>query len=393
MVETWTWLEPCVVGVAAPQTESNRTGTTPSVSETGGEASPPQAPAELPASAWIQPAVVLAAAVVLGLLFRSVFVRKMAQLSQRTRTDLDDLIVHAVKRHIPLWFVLGGVALAVRGSPLDAAHHAKVDSVAAALFMLSLSFVAANLGTALVERATSRAGAAFVSASLTRNVLRGLILVVGALLVLDNLGIEIKPLLTALGVGSLAVALALQPTLSNLFAGLHITLSKTIRIGDFIELENGTQGFVTDIGWRATKLREGANNQVIVPNARLVEMISKNYSLPQAEQNVNVAVGVAYGADLERVEAVTLEVARELQEALPIATKGFAPVVRFQAFGASSIDFIVVLRAAGLPDKGELVHHFVKRLKARFEREGIQIPFPQRVVHLPESSARTLMRS
>src|SRR6185503_15507020 len=116
-------------------------------------------------------------------------------------------------------------------------------------------------------------GAAFVSASLTRNVLRGVILVVGALLVLDNLGIEIKPLLTALGVGSLAVALALQPTLSNLFAGLHITLSKTIRIGDFIELENGTQGFVTDIGWLATKLREGANNQVIVPNARLVEMI------------------------------------------------------------------------------------------------------------------------
>ncbi|NOT30035.1 MAG: mechanosensitive ion channel family protein [Planctomycetes bacterium] len=335
---------------------------------------------------WIQPALVLAVAVALGLLFQSVFVRKMAQLSRRTKTDLDDLIVQAVKRHIPVWFVLGGVVLAVRGSPLDAVHHARIDRVAAALLMLSLSFVAANLVTALVERATARAGAAFVSASLTRNVLRGVILVVGGLLVLDNLGVEIKPLLTALGVGSLAVALALQPTLSNLFAGLHITLAKPMRIGDFVELENGTQGFIVDIGWRATKLREGANNLVIVPNARLVEMIAKNYSLPEPEQNIVVTVGVSYGADLERVEAVTLAVARELQETLPSAVKGFAPQVRFHAFGASSIDFGVVLRGARLPDKAELVHEFIKRLKARFDREGIEIPFPQRVVHLPESA-------
>src|SRR6185503_8631154 len=110
---------------------------------------------------------------------------------------------------------------------------------------------------------------------LMRNVLRGLILIVGGLMVLSNLGVRIEPLLTALGVGSLAVALALQPTLSNLFAGLHITLAKLFRIGDFIELENGQQGFVWDIGWRATKLRDPSNNLVVVPNARLVEMVAK----------------------------------------------------------------------------------------------------------------------
>jgi len=330
---------------------------------------------------WLQPAAVLAVAVVLGYVFRSFFVQRMALLSQRTKTDIDDLIVQAVKRHIPLWFVLAGVVLAVRRSPLDPGHHQLADSVAAALFMLSLSFVAANLATSLVERATARTGAAFVSASLTRNVLRGVILVVGGLLVLDNLGIEIKPLLTALGVGSLAVALALQPTLSNLFAGLHITLSKTVRIGDFVELENGTQGFVVDIGWRATKLREGANNLVIVPNARLVEMISKNFSLPEPEQSVTVTVGVGYGSDLERVEAVTLEVAREVQESVPEAVKGFTPAVRFTRFGDSSIEFLAVLRVRDLPDRGLLAHQFIKRLKARFDREGIEIPFPQRVVH------------
>jgi len=205
--------------------------------------------------------------------------------------------------------------------------------------------------------------------------------VVGGLMVLKSFEVPIEPLLTALGVGSLAVALALQPTLSNLFAGMYITLSKTVRIGDYIELENGTQGFVIDIGWRATRLREGANNQVIVPNARLVDMISKNYALPDPQQAVTVPVGVAYDSDLERVEAVALEIAREVQASSPVAVRGFEPAVRFQAFGASSIDFVAVLRVAQAPDKAVLVHDFIKRLKARFDREGIEIPFPQQVVH------------
>jgi small-conductance mechanosensitive channel len=329
---------------------------------------------------WIQPAAVLAVAVVLGYLFRSLFAQRMMLLSQRTKTDIDDLIVHAVKRHIPFWFVLGGLMLAVRNAPLDPVHHGEVDKVAAALFSLSLSFAAANLATALLDRSLRRAGTSIVSTSLTRNVLRGLILVVGGLLVLDQF-MEIKPLLTALGVGSLAVALALQPTLSNLFAGLHITLARPLRIGDFVELENGIQGFIVDIGWRATKLRQGVNNLVIVPNARLVEMISKNYSLPEPEQIVTVALGVAYGSDLERVEAVTLAVAREVQKSSPQAVPSFEPQVLFHTFGPSSIDFNVVLRVAALPDRAALVHTFIKRLKARFEQEGIEIPFPQQVVH------------
>ncbi len=339
---------------------------------------------------WLQPALVLTAAVVLGIVFRSYFVRKMAQLSQRTQTDLDDLIVAAIGRHIPLWFVLGGVVLAVRSSPLHPIHHSKVDSVAAALLMLSLSFVAANLVTGLVERATARAGAgaAFVSASLTRNVLRGVILVVGGLLVLDNLGIEIKPLLTALGVGSLAVALALQPTLSNLFAGLHITLAKPLRIGDFVELENGVQGFVVDIGWRATQLREPLNNLVIVPNARLVEMIAKNYAMPEAQQTVLLQVGVGYGSDLEKVEAITREVAAEVVRSVPEAEPDWPPLVRFHTFGDSSVNFALVFRVKQFVDRGVVIHELVKRLKTRYDREGIQIPFPQRVVQLTGTGAR-----
>jgi small-conductance mechanosensitive channel len=333
--------------------------------------------------AWSVPIGILVGAVLLGWLVQAVALSRLAKLSQRTKTDLDDLLLAALRRHVPLWFLIGGATLAARSSPLTLDQQAMGDRIAAALFVLSLSFVAASLITGVVERATARAGGAtLISSSLMRNVLRGMILVVGGLMVLRNLGVHIEPLLTALGVGSLAVALALQPTLSNLFAGLHITFARPLRIGDFIELENGIQGFVVDIGWRATQLREGNNNIVIVPNGRLVEMIAKNYSLPEPEQSVPVTVGVGYGSDLERVAAVALEVAKECQASVPEAVKSFVPVVRYQAFGPSSIDFQVVLRAVRMPDRGVVVHEFVKRLAARFQHERIEIPFPQQVVHL-----------
>lgn len=330
---------------------------------------------------WLTATALLAVSIVAGYLARFFLVRKLAQLSARTATDVDDRLVGAIKGHVPVWFVLAGALLASRVAPLSPAHQLLAGRIAAALFMLSLSFVAANVLTGFVERATTHAGTALVSATLTRNVLRALIFAIGGLLVLQNLGVEIGPLLAALGVGSLAVALALQPTLSNLFAGLHITLAKPVRIGDFIELENGVQGFIVDIDWRSTKLREGANNLVIVPNARLVEMITRNYSMPQPEQAVPVRVGASYAADLERVEAVTLEVAREVQQTVPEGIKAFEPVVRFHTFGPSSIDFDVVLRVTYWPERGALVHAFIKRLRARYASEGIEFPYPQQVVH------------
>lgn len=338
---------------------------------------------------WIVPAAVLVIAVGLGYLAKFVVVRKITQLSARTSTDLDDLIVGSIQRHIPFWFLVGGSILAARLAPITPEHELFARHVAGALFVVSLSFVAANLLTGLVERSTKKAGATFVSASLTRNVLRGAILLVGGMTVLAQLGVQIQPLLTALGVGSLAVALALQPTLSNLFAGLHITIAKPLRIGDFVELENGVQGFVVDIGWRATKLREPLNNLVIVPNARLVEMVAKNYSLPESDQTILVPIGVSYASDLALVERVVLEVAREVVQRVPEAASAFEPLVRFNAFGDSSVNFVLIFRARMFSDRGVVIHELVKALKARFDVEGIEIPFPQRVVHMtrPATSA------
>jgi small-conductance mechanosensitive channel len=178
--------------------------------------------------------------------------------------------------------------------------------------------------------------------------------------------------------------LALQPTLSNLFAGIHLSVSKPIRVGDLIELEDGSRGTVVDIGWRTTKLHQPSNNLLLVPNARLSDMRLINYSLPEATTIVKVAFGVAYGSDLRRAETVVLEVAREVQLEVAGAERAHQPVVRFNSFGPSAIEGEIFLSAIGYTDRLTVAHEFIVRLQQRFVAEGLEIPLPQRVVHLKQ---------
>jgi len=188
-------------------------------------------------------------------------------------------------------------------------------------------------------------------------------------------------MLTALGVGGLAVALALQDTLSNLFAGLQIISSKMVRAGDYVELSSGESGFVEDVNWRYTTIRQLARNMVVVPNATLASTIFTNHKLPAEDFGVYMSVGVAYDSDLDLAERIAREVATEVIAEFSPTVRDFKPSARFHTFGSSSIDMTVVLRAGQFDDQWEMRHQFVKRLKRRFDEAGIEIPFPQRVVH------------
>jgi len=330
---------------------------------------------------WLLALGILAGSALLGYVLRALFLRRVAALLARTSTDIDDMILESTRRHVPLWFVLGGLVVAVHVAPVEP-HIADIAMrTAGVLFVVSLSLAAARFGTALLTRQAAKSGAGVTVTSLSLNIVRWSILLLGGLLALANLGISITPLLTALGVGSLAVALALQPTLANLFAGIHISVARPVRVGDFVRLESGPQGYVQDIGWRATRIRELPNNIIIVPNSRLSEMIVTNYAMPETEQAALVAVAVAYGSDLQKVERVTCEVAREVLATVPGGVPGFEPFIRFNNFGDSAIGFSVILRVAEFTDRYLVTHEFIKRLKARYDREGIEIPFPQRVIH------------
>ncbi|MCS7176596.1 MAG: mechanosensitive ion channel family protein [Candidatus Kapabacteria bacterium] len=212
--------------------------------------------------------------------------------------------------------------------------------------------------------------------SILVNVVRLGIIIVAALIVLQVLGIPIAPLLTALGIGGLALALALQDTLSNLFAGLHILAARQVRPGDFVRLDTGHEGVVEDVNWRNTTIRTLGNNVVIIPNSRLANAVLVNYRVPEPELSVTVPIQVAYGSDLELVERVTLEVARGVQQEVEGAVREFQPLVRLQEFTDYGIRLLVILRAEKAEDQYLLRHEFLKRLLVAYRSAGIEIPFP-----------------
>ncbi|HEY7727853.1 MAG TPA: mechanosensitive ion channel family protein [Candidatus Eisenbacteria bacterium] len=331
---------------------------------------------------WIAALAALVGMTLLGPFLRAVLLRRVQRLFDRTETKWDDLALKSIRRHVPVWFLLGGLALAAHLAPITERIRDLLIHVAAAGFSLSVTLAVASFAVGWLHERTVRAGAEAKTTSLLDYTMRAAVLSVGLLVMLSNLGIAISPILTALGVGSLAVALALQPTLSNYFAGLHLALARPIRVGDYISLESGQKGYVVDIGWRATRIRELPNNVIVVPNARVVEMILTNYNLPEPEQAALVEVGVSYGSDLERVERVTIEVAKQVLRDVTGGVAQFDPFIRYHTFGNSSIDFTVILRVSQFVDRYLVTHEFVKRLKRRYEQEGIEIPFPQRVVHM-----------
>jgi small-conductance mechanosensitive channel len=319
----------------------------------------------------------------LGWLLGPPALSRLARALRHTPTEVDDILLEALRPQVPIWFVLLGAVVASQEAPLIESARAFVLRAALIGFLFSLTLAAARFVAVFVRRNASRLPGALPASSLTQNLARAIVIGLGLLVIAGQLGIEITPILTALGVGSLAVALALQPTLANLFAGLHITIARQIRVGDFVELEQGGQGYVQDIGWRSTQIRELPNNLIIVPNARLAEMVVKNDSLPMTEQAALVQVGVSYASDLRKVERVTIDVARETLQQVEGGVADFEPFMRYHTFGDSSVNFTVILRVREFVDRYLVAHEFVKRLHERYVRERIEIPFPQCVLHVP----------
>lgn len=298
-------------------------------------------------------------------------------------TKMKQVLYAVGLKHIPFWVVLAGAAVGMRVSRLPERHPVwihNIDRLLMVLFVLSLSVALSRILVVWIRSAAERL--ALGTTTLLENLTRAVIYGMGLLLILANLDISIAPLLTALGVGSLAVALALQDTLSNLFSGIYIIVNRQIRQEDYIKLDSGAEGFVTDIGWRSTTIRDRADNFILIPNTKIAQAVVTNFNLPHREFSVPVRLGVSYGSDLTKVEQTALDVARQVQREVPGAIAAFAPFLRFQSFGESSIDFTVMLRVKEFEDQHLATHEFIKRIHERFNREGIQIPFPQRVVHM-----------
>jgi small-conductance mechanosensitive channel len=247
---------------------------------------------------------------------------------------------------------------------------------------LGLSRLAVAALTAFAARNPSVSPALGVS----RGIVRIVVTALAAIMALESVGVPVAPLLTTLGIGSLAVALALQETLANFFAGLHLLADRPVRPGDYIKLQEGAEGFVETIGWRSSRLRTSANNIVVVPNVKLSQAILTNFHLPIANVTMTITLTVDADADADAVErALSDELARAVGDVAEL--RDSKPVVRLSDVNVAGQVWSCTVDAKDVEAQALAGHEVRKRLLARLRREKIALAVKERVFLLPEKNA------
>jgi small-conductance mechanosensitive channel len=329
---------------------------------------------------WFIPATIVFIGIVLGMIFKQVVHARLKKAALTSKWEGDDIILHAVESQIVLWFFWAALSLALRDVEIAEPFGLYVSNFLIIILMASITHAAAKLIVGLLNLWSKKQGGGFPSTIMFTNFVWITVYSIGLLVILDALDISIAPMLTALGIGGLAVSLALKDTLTDVFAGLHILLSKKVQPGDFVSLDSGEMGYIQNITWRNTKMLERTNNIIHIPNTKLSKAVIKNYDSGESSFSVKIPVGVGYDSDLDVVERVVMEVANDLHQNMDEMNKQSTPSFKFRGFGQSSIDFMVYFRGNKYGDQNPIIHAFVKKLHKRFNEEGIEIPFPMRTV-------------
>lgn len=331
--------------------------------------------------------ILLPFGVFIGIIFAAYFLRSfifryLLRLAKKTKWPWDEIVVKNLKGFILFWGFLLAIHLSLSLTELPSHIFSMVNKTLLILFILSLAISGSKLIIKIFDLYVIQKTETITKVTLFEIFVKILIYSIAFILILNVFNINITPFITTLGIAGLAVSLALKETLENFFAGLQLLMSKQIKPGDFVRLESGEEGFVEDITWRNTTIRMLTNNLIIIPNSKLANSMVINYHLPSPDLAVLVQVGVSYESDLEKVERVTIEVARELMQTHPDGVPDFEPFIRYHTFGDFSINFTVILRSKDPSSRFLIAHEFIKGLHKRYKEEGIVIPLPIRTVYL-----------
>ena len=287
------------------------------------------------------PLIIIVVGLIVGVIFEKIILRKIRKLSSKTKRESNEIFIKALHGTTTVLFLVAGIYLALESTELSPHLLNFIHKVLLVLVIFFVTVVLSRISVGFVNVYSKRTGGAFISTSIFTNITRILIFIIGILIILQYLGISTVHILTVLGVGGLAVALALQDTLSNLFAGIQVIASGQLRPGHYLRLSSGEEGHVADITWRYTTIISLQNNTIIVPNSKLASTIVTDFNIPDEVLLTSIEVGVSYDSDLEKVEKVTIEVAREVINDTGVGAPEFESSVTYKKFGDSSITFDV----------------------------------------------------
>ncbi|MBE8954652.1 MAG: mechanosensitive ion channel family protein [Quinella sp. 2Q5] len=350
----------------------------------------------------IMPACILIIALCIGVALNQMLTKKLARHVESSESEIMEIFFRALKG-VPIYLsIVIGLYWSVTTSDLPPGLEKIFSYVLFAMIVFSITRVCERTLSGFIRMKFSNT-IDLNQSTLLDTIFRAVIYASGALIVLDYFNISIAPIMAAMGFGSFAFGLAVKEPLENVATGLLLMVSKQIRVNDYIRLSTGDEGRVTDVNWRfitVTPPNEGS--VVVIPNKVIANAVSTNFSQPRDDIIVVVPIGVGYESDLDLVERVTVEIARELQikidgyepefDSNGVDRNKLAPVVRYQKFNDSSIDFNAVMHVQTFTNQYLLKHEFIKAITKRYREEGINIPFPIRTLDIPDDKKSVDLR-
>jgi small-conductance mechanosensitive channel len=322
---------------------------------------------------WIESIFLFTLIFGVGILFKTYFAKFIKSILTKVGIVLSDKIVVITSCYISFCFFLIALYVGILKAPINA-KIVVVNKIFYMAFAFSIVILIASIISHIFRNV--------VQEKIVSNILKFLITFVGLILILNQVGVRLTPILTALGIGSLAVALALQDTLANFFAGINILASKQITRDDYIKLDSGQEGTIVEVNWRTTLIKEITNNMIVVPNSKISSAIVTSYHFKKSEVTSSITCGVAYGSDLDKVEKIAISAAKEIMNKYNFTSKTYEPMVQFTDFGDFSINFILYFRTKTIYDRAFIKSEVLKSLYREFCEAKIEIPFPQRVITL-----------
>ena len=335
---------------------------------------------------FIIPALVVFASISLGFYLEKRLFKQLNRRTQRNSGQWYEITVTSFKGLIIVWVTLGGFYLAITFLTLPDSLRLFIYRVLYTVLLLSITILASRLAVSLIQFYSSREDTSSMLTSLFETITKVVVFAIGSLITLQALNIPISPILATLGVGSLSLGLALQQPLADLISGINLITSKKIRPQDYIKLKTGEEGYVVDVELKYTVIREITGNLLVIPNSQIISSSFRNYAFPENTMLVPVKVGISYDSDLEKVEAITLDVAKKTLTEVSGGDKEYEPFMRYEHFDYFSINFTVYLQIQEFYDHLIITHEFIKRLYKRYQQEGIKIAFPIKNTYMPNET-------
>ena len=337
---------------------------------------------------YLRAVVVLAIIFIVLKLFVFITEKIIIRVSKKTKTDIDDKIVERTSKPISFIILVLGLRIALDEiSLLSGNTEIIIHNIIYSVIIILIGFTIYRVIDLFISRAWKKFSQKTKSEldenlySLVRGILHFVWIVFVLLYILSLWGVEIGPFLAGLGIAGIAIALALQPTLANIFSGLSIVLDKTVRVGDLVYIDEKTKGKILEVGLRSTKIITFDNELIIVPNSKLADSIIQNVALPEPKTRVVIQFGVSYGTNIDKVKKLILNEIVKVKH----FDKDPSPVVRFAEMGDSALIFKIYFYVDSFENKFEAIDDANTRIYNILNKNKISIPFPQMEVHVKKN--------